>query len=44
MQTLLIVEDDRRLVPGTARIIDQKDGQYLVTAQTVEFGIIKVAV
>lgn len=43
-QMELIVEDDRRLVPGTARIIDQKDGQYLVTAQTVEFGIIKVAV
>lgn len=43
-QMELIVEDDRRLVPGTARIIDQKDGQYLVTAQTVEFGIIKVVV
>ncbi|EQM70876.1 DUF2590 family protein [Pseudomonas tohonis] len=38
----LLVEADERLVPGTARITRQDLGVYLVTARTVEFGLIEV--
>lgn len=41
-QLELLVEADDRLVPGTARIIEQEPGRYLVTARTVEFGDIEV--
>jgi len=41
-QLELLVEDDVRLVPGTARILSEGTGQYLVTAKTVEFGSIEV--
>ncbi|WP_325436277.1 DUF2590 family protein [Pseudomonas nitroreducens] len=41
-QLELLVEADVRLVPGTARIIEQDVGVYLVTARTVEFGQIEV--
>ena len=41
-QLELLVEADERLVPGTARIVSQQPGQYLVTARTVEFGDIEV--
>ncbi|VVP32346.1 hypothetical protein PS874_04278 [Pseudomonas fluorescens] len=41
-QLELLVEADERLVPGTARIIKQGSGQYLVTAKTVAFGPIEV--
>lgn len=41
-QLELLVEADERLVPGTAKIIEQKPGLYLVTARTVEFGAFEV--
>ncbi|MGN7840816.1 DUF2590 family protein [Pseudomonas sp. 22490] len=41
-QLELLVEADERLVPGTAKIIEQEPGLYLVTAHTVEFGAIEV--
>lgn len=41
-QLELLVEADERLVPGTVRIVEQKPGQYLVTARTVEFGAVEV--
>lgn len=41
-QMELLVEADVRLVPGTAQIIEQAPGKYLVTARTVEFGPIEV--
>jgi hypothetical protein len=41
-QLELLVEADERLVPGTTRFISQGDGQYLVTAKTVEFGSVEV--
>jgi hypothetical protein len=37
------VEDDERLVPGTARITQQEPGTYLVTAKTLKFGSIEVS-
>lgn len=43
-QLELRVEDDVRLVPGTARILAQASGEYLVTATTVKFGDVKVTV
>ena len=39
----LLVEDDVRLVPGTARITQQEPGTYLVTAKTLKFGSIEVS-
>lgn len=41
-QLELLVEDDVRLVPGTARITQLEPGQYLVTAKTIKFGDIEV--
>lgn len=41
-QLELLVEADERLVPGTARILQEVPGQYLVTATTVKFGHLKV--
>lgn len=41
-QLELLVEADERLVPGTARIVEEQPGQYLVTARTVEFGAVEV--
>jgi hypothetical protein len=41
-QLELLVEDDVRLVPGTARITQLEPGQYLVTAKTLKFGDIEV--
>ena len=43
-QLELRVEDDVRLVPGTARILPQGPGVYRVTATTVKFGDVKVTV
>lgn len=43
-QIELLVEADERLVPGTARIIQEAPGLYLVTATTVKFGQVKVTV
>lgn len=40
----LLVEADERLVPGTALITQLEPGQYLVTAKTMKFGTIEVAV
>lgn len=42
-QLELLVEDDQRLVPGTARITQQGPGVYLVTAKTLKFGSIEVS-
>jgi hypothetical protein len=39
----LLVENDERLVPGTARITQQEPGVYLVTAKTLKFGSIEVS-
>ncbi|MFK3970204.1 DUF2590 family protein [Pseudomonas sp. NPDC087358] len=41
-QLELLVENDVRLVPGTASITEIGAGQYLVTAKTLEFGSIEV--
>lgn len=43
-QLELMVEDDVRLVPGTARILRQASDEYLVTATTVKFGDVRVTV
>ncbi|WP_201195216.1 DUF2590 family protein [Pseudomonas fluorescens] len=42
-QLELLVENDERLVPGTALITQLEPGQYLVTATTLKFGTIEVA-
>ncbi|OLF56567.1 DUF2590 family protein [Pseudomonas chlororaphis] len=42
LQLELLVEADERLVPGTARITQDKPGQYLVTAKTLKFGAVEV--
>lgn len=42
-QLELLVEDDIRLVPGTARITQLEPGVYLVTAKTLKFGLIEVS-
>lgn len=44
LQLELLVEDDERLVPGTAQILAFPDspGKYLVTAKTLKFGDIEV--
>jgi hypothetical protein len=42
-QLELLVENDERLVPGTAQIIEQQSGVYLVTATTLEFGMVEVS-
>lgn len=41
-QLELLVENDERLVPGTALITQLGPGQYLVTATTLKFGTIEV--
>lgn len=41
-QMELLVENDERLVPGTAQISQLQPGQYLVTASTLKFGSIEV--
>ena len=42
LQLELLVEDDERLVPGTARITQDRPGVYLVTAKTMKFGAVEV--
>ena len=42
-QLELLVEADVRLVPGTAKITEVEAGQYLVTARTLAFGDVEVA-
>lgn len=41
-QMELLIEDDIRLVPGTAKITQLEPGQYLVTAKTLKFSDIEV--
>lgn len=41
-QIELRVEADERLVPGTARMLQQQPGIYLVTATTVKFGNVRI--
>ncbi|MGG7596792.1 DUF2590 family protein [Pseudomonas sp. WC1] len=43
-QLELLVEEDERLMPGTAQIVEQGNGVYLVTATTLGFGDIGVTV
>ncbi|MDR2305708.1 MAG: DUF2590 family protein [Paucimonas sp.] len=42
LQLELLVENDERLVPGTARILQARPGLYRVTAKTLKFGDIEV--
>ncbi|MDC0686160.1 DUF2590 family protein [Mitsuaria sp. RG] len=42
LQLELLVENDERLVPGTAQILQDSSGVYLVTARTLKFGDIEV--
>lgn len=42
LQLELLVENDERLVPGTAQILQDSPGVYLVTARTLKFGDIEV--
>lgn len=42
LQLELLVENDERLVPGTAQILQDRPGVYLVTATTLKFGDIEV--
>ncbi|CRI59120.1 MULTISPECIES: DUF2590 family protein [Pseudomonas] len=42
LQLELLVEDDERLLPGTARILQERPGVYRVTAKTLKFGDIEV--
>jgi hypothetical protein len=42
LQLELLVEDDERLLPGTARVLEERPGLYLVTAKTLKFGDIEV--
>lgn len=41
-QMELLVEEDERLVPGTALITQTEPGLFLVTATTLKFGTIEV--
>ena len=41
-QLELLVETDVRLIPGTAKVKSLGNGQYLVTAKTLEFGDVEV--
>ncbi|MCG8295783.1 DUF2590 family protein [Pseudomonas entomophila] len=42
LQLELLVENDERLVPGTARILQERTGVFLVAATTLKFGEIEV--
>ncbi|AIS15526.1 phage protein [Pseudomonas chlororaphis subsp. aurantiaca] len=42
LQLELLVENDERLVPGSAQIVQDRPGVYLVTAKTLKFGDIEV--
>ncbi|HIF5497480.1 DUF2590 family protein [Pasteurella multocida] len=41
LQMILIVEEDRRLVPGTIFIDEEDQGRLCLTAETYEFGKIE---
>ncbi len=41
LQMILIVEEDRRLVPGTIFIDEEDQGRLRLTAETYEFGKIE---
>lgn len=41
LQMILIVEEDRRLVPGTIFIDEEEQGRLRLTAETYEFGKIE---
>ena len=42
-QMELLLEADVRLVPGTAAVTEMQGGRYVITALTVAFGPIEVA-
>jgi AAA+ superfamily predicted ATPase len=41
-QLRILVEQDRRLVPGTAEVREETPDRYLLTARTYEFGDLEV--
>ncbi|MGR7921933.1 DUF2590 family protein [Zobellella denitrificans] len=41
-QLRILVEQDRRLVPGTAEVSEEAPDRYLLTARTYEFGELEV--
>jgi AAA+ superfamily predicted ATPase len=41
-QIRILVEQDRRLVPGTAELREEAADRYLLTARTYEFGDLEV--
>lgn len=41
-QIRILVEQDLRIVPGTAQIIEEATNRYLVTAVTYEYGPVEV--
>ena len=42
-QIRILVEQDQRLVPGTAELREEAADRYLLTARTYEFGDLEVA-
>ena len=38
IKVTLAVDDDERIVPGTAEITETNLGTYLLTAETVDYG------
>lgn len=43
-QIELLMDDDVRLIPGTATITDEGNGQFLVTAETEAFSNLRIGV
>lgn len=43
-QIELLMDEDERLVPGTAAIIEEDHGRFLVTAETEDFSTLKIGV
>lgn len=40
-QIRILVEQDYRVVPGTAHIIEEAADRYLITAQTYDYGLVE---
>ena len=43
IKVTLAVDDDERIVPGTAEITETSLGTYLLTAETVDYGPLSLA-
>ena len=37
----ILIEDDERLIPGTIQITEESFERYLISAETVDFGLIQ---